>query len=129
DQELLDANNSVIMDVKSLHAVIDGTSILEQDLFAHLETSPIFQFTAAQNNPFGVSPGPSGKALAQGYYLMLAPLGTGTHTISYGGKYVSGDFIFETDANATISGVPEPASLTLVATSLMGLAWARRRVA
>jgi len=127
EAQLLDTNNGVISNVTSLHAVIDGVPVLEQDLFLHLETSPIFQFTAAANNPFGVPQDDSGNALAKGYYLMLGPLGLGTHAISYGGKYDDGSFIFETDANATITGVPEPTSLAMFATSLMGLAWARRR--
>ena len=69
--------------IDSLHATIDGMPIT--DLFSYREVSPDFSFIAAEGNPIGVPVGDSGVAVADGYWLMIKPLGPGQHTITFGG--------------------------------------------
>jgi hypothetical protein len=65
--------------VTDLAVMIDGIAI--HNLTAYRFQSGDFDFTVPANNILGV-PGPtSGKSSADGYYLMLAPLSAGTHTI------------------------------------------------
>jgi len=72
--------------IDSLHAILDGVPISQTVLFTHRETSPDFNFYAVYNNQVGINAsGNSGIAVADGYFLMLAPLEPGTHTLNYGG--------------------------------------------
>src|SRR5262249_6924837 len=72
--------------IDSLHATLDGVPVAQTNLFAHRETSPDFNFNAVFNNQVGINAvGFSGIAVADGYFLMLAPLMPGTHTLNYGG--------------------------------------------
>jgi hypothetical protein len=87
--------------IDSLHASIDGAPLSSASLFAHREVSPAFHFVAAPDNPIGVPAGDSGIAFADGYYLMLAPLGPGQHVINFGGTVSS--FGFSIDATYTLT--------------------------
>ena len=61
--------------INSLHASLDGTPISPVTLFTHREVSPDFNFVAVYNNRVGINAvGSSGIAVADGYFLMLAPL-------------------------------------------------------
>jgi len=74
-----------IDNVTDLSAVIDGVTV--QNLAAYRVQSGDFPFTVPANNILGV-PGPtSGFSSADGYYLLLAPLSTGTHTIHIKGTF------------------------------------------
>jgi hypothetical protein len=58
------------------------------------------------DNPFGVPATPPGQlspAVADGYWIMLPPLPTGTHTIKFGGAAPA--FGFSTAASYTITVV------------------------
>jgi hypothetical protein len=58
---------------------IDGAPV--QDLASYRVVSPQFAFTAPDPNILGVPGGGAGTAVADGYYVMLAPLSKGAHTI------------------------------------------------
>jgi hypothetical protein len=72
------------IDPANLFAEIDGVSI--QNLTQYRVMSPNFFFTAPDPNVLGV-PGGSGQSVGDGYYLMVAPLPAGHHTIHFGGVF------------------------------------------
>lgn len=75
---------------KGLSCVIDGRPV--KDLDRHLVESPLFTFgpLPANNNVLGnpAFAGQSSAAVSSGYFVMVAPLSTGTHTIHFTGKLV-----------------------------------------
>jgi hypothetical protein len=73
-----------------LHATVDGRPI--RNLRRFRAQSPLFSFTAAENNPFGVPAGGPSPSVADGYWVMLPPLRPGPHTISFGGAAPAFDF-------------------------------------
>ena len=69
---------------QNLFARLDGVNV--PNLGSHREPSPVnFAFTAVANNAFGAAPGTFHDANSDGYWLMLAPLGSGNHTLHFGG--------------------------------------------
>jgi hypothetical protein len=69
--------------------------------------------------------GNAGYAVSDGYYVMLAPLGRSSATVRFGGGGSS--LGFATEVTATITGVPEPASLALFGAGLASLSLTARR--
>ena len=57
---------------------VDG--VLVNNLASYRVVSPQFSFTAPDPNILGVAGGGAGTAVADGYYVMLAPLSKGLHT-------------------------------------------------
>ncbi|MGF6968720.1 hypothetical protein OKW43_005748 [Paraburkholderia sp. WC7.3g] len=84
---------SFIGPVTELHASVDGVPVsnLVPAMFRACAglippcTAPGFSVTLPENNLFGVSAMVYSPAVADGYYLMLAPLPPGPHTIKFGG--------------------------------------------
>jgi len=111
--------------IDELHASIDGVPV--PNLFDYREESPAFEYFAAPNNVIGVPTGNSGIAVADGYWLMLAPIPAGeTHVINFGGGV--SEFDYRVDVTATITAVPEPSSLALSGMgALTGCAYTLRR--
>lgn len=68
----------------SLTCTIDGGSV--SNLSSYRASSPEFAFTAPTPWIFGATGGP-GVSVADGYYVMLAPLSIGTHTIRFTGAF------------------------------------------
>jgi len=81
--------------ITELHASVDGVSV--SDL--NPRTTPFracaggdpacasaFSVTLPGNNLFGIRAGVYAPAVADGFYLMLAPLPPGPHSINFGGK-------------------------------------------
>ena len=67
-----------------LSLTIDGVAIADLQRFrVH---SPVFQFTAAEGNVFGIPPGTT-RSVADGFWVLIRPLSPGTHTISFGGVF------------------------------------------
>jgi hypothetical protein len=90
-QEFIDCNRTFIDPVRDLRAEVDGVVI--QDLTSYRARSPIFDFfLPTANNPdgsptniLGIPGGGPGKSMADGYYLLLAPLSPGAHIIHFHG--------------------------------------------
>jgi hypothetical protein len=83
----------VIDGVTELHASVDGVPL--KNLFGYRVTSPVFSYTLPPNNIYddprwgcvgGWPPGVQYPAVSDGYWLMLAPLSAGSHTINFGGS-------------------------------------------
>jgi hypothetical protein len=90
---------------------IDGVFVIDNSNFSNYrEPSPLFNYVAVPGNPFGVGPGNSGDAYADGYYAMIEPLGSGTHTFRFGGGASAFDFSVEVKDTITVVPVPEPTS-------------------
>jgi hypothetical protein len=89
--------------ITALHASVDGEPI-GVDLFT-FDTcaggdpacSASFSVTLPGNNVVGLRGGIYSPAVAVGYYLMLAPLPAGPHTISFGGQGQFGGAPFSQD--------------------------------
>jgi hypothetical protein len=94
--DLASAAKSLIDPATNLHASIDGRAV--QNISSYRVTSPAFSFTlpAASDNLCTFFAGSASAAAApgsvvspvvgDGYYLMLAPLSSGQHTITFGGE-------------------------------------------
>ncbi|MDX1933225.1 MAG: PEP-CTERM sorting domain-containing protein [Capsulimonadales bacterium] len=112
--------------VDSLNLAINGTTVT--NLNSYRELSPAFSFSSAANNPFGVTAGVANTAVADGFWVMLAPIGTGIHTVTFGGGVSS--FGFSTGVQATLVAAPEPAPLGLLLAVIggMGIVVRKRRI-
>jgi DNA-binding transcriptional regulator YhcF (GntR family) len=125
EEELRAITGGIIDAVDSLTFSLNGVPLF--DPFAHREASPVFDFTALPGNPFGVPAGPSGTAVADGYYVMLDPLPVGTHVIEFGGGILAFDFATRVRDEVTV--VPVPPTMWMVGSgvlALVSLALARR---
>ena len=68
----------------SLFCLIDGVTV--RNITTYRVSSPEFAFTAPTPWIFGATGG-DGLSVGDGYYLMLAPLSIGAHTIHFGGAF------------------------------------------
>jgi hypothetical protein len=73
----------------NLTLTIDGTPV--SNLTKLRVGSPVFSFTAASGNVFGVPAGTT-RSVADGYWALIRPLSPGTHTITFGGDFPAGPF-------------------------------------
>ena len=90
---------ALIDDTVNVAAEIDGVPI--QNLMAYRVQSPDFDFTAPPDNLNGIPPG-SGQSTADGYYVLLAPLAAGTHTIHFTGTFAEFGFTIDTTYHLTV---------------------------
>jgi prepilin-type N-terminal cleavage/methylation domain-containing protein len=70
--------------IVEVFCTIDGVPV--KNLEAYRFSSPQFEFTAPTPWIFG-DIGGEGTGVGDGYFLMLAPLSRGEHTIHYGGTF------------------------------------------
>jgi len=78
--------------IGNVFATIDGVPV--RNLKRYLVESPLFTFTVPSypDNVLGVvTPPATGQSVSNGYYLMLAPLSVGKHTIHFGAAYLADD--------------------------------------
>jgi hypothetical protein len=108
---------------------IDGVSVIDNSNFGNYrEASPLFNYMAATDNPFGATVGDSGEAYADGYYVMVQPFGSGTHIFSFGGGASEFGFSVEVEDTITAVPVPEPTStLGFIALGTLGAASTLKR--
>lgn len=74
------------VNVANLSTTIDGVPVKHLKNYRiyqwpALKSLPIFQLTLPVDNVFGLAAGVYGPASTDGYYLLVAPLSPGTHTI------------------------------------------------
>lgn len=98
-----DLQNNLGFSVSELRASVDGVAV------SHLDPAtspyrgcagpvrpcapPAFSLRLPAENLFGIDPGTYRPAVADGFYLLLAPLSPGPHTISFGGQgHLGADF-------------------------------------
>jgi hypothetical protein len=125
-EEMRDDLDQFIGGVTDLHATVDGVPIL--NLFSHRELSPVFDLTLPENNVFDAPARVYGPSVSDGYWLMLEPLGPGSHTIRFGGAVAGTPASPPFSVDVTYA-VPEPASFGLAASAvaMCFLARVRRR--
>jgi hypothetical protein len=70
--------------IVNVFCTIDGEEV--EDIGDFRVASPQFEFDAPTPWIFGATGG-HGTSVADGYYVMLRPLGQGAHTIHFGGKF------------------------------------------
>jgi len=101
---------SVIDGATDLAAEVDGRAVV--NLPAYREQSPVFSITLPDNNlfqffgfnvPAGTYSLPDGF-VDDGYYLMLAPLSAGPHTIHFHASIPSFDFTLDITYHLTVAG-------------------------
>lgn len=85
------------------------------------QSGPLFPLTLVADNITGYAPGVF-PALTEGITFALAPLPEGNHVLRFTGTMNSGyGFSFAQDITYTISAVPEPGSLLLMALGLAAI--------
>ena len=72
------------MESVTLKAVIDGKQV--KDLDQQLVQSPVLTITYPDDNYTGLPAGSYAPNLSNGYWLLLAPLSAGKHTIYFKGS-------------------------------------------
>jgi len=102
-QELSKCAKDLIDAVTTVTATVDGVDL--QDLTTpnspYRVQSPLFTFNAVQDNPFSIPSG-SSPSVSDGYWILLAPLSTGQHTIHFLGAAPSLPFTTEVTYNLTV---------------------------
>lgn len=94
--------NGFIDDVSDLGAEIDGRAVRHPEFYR--VQSPQFVLRVPENNILGV-PGPAtGTSVSEGYFLLLAPLSVGTHSIRFTATYPP--FAYTIDTTYVVTVVP-----------------------
>lgn len=105
---LIDANYNLSAYVVAMKAEVDGRAI--EDLFSYRARDPksSFIFKVPADNLLGYPADSEWLAVADGYYLLLAPLPVGAHTIHFSTEYANpvGGFSFTLDITYHISVAP-----------------------
>ncbi len=93
---------SLIDPVTTVTATVDGVDLqnLTPPNSPYRVQSPLFTFTSVLGNPFGIPAGQS-PSVADGYWILLAPLSTGQHTIHFLGS-IPTVFTTEVTYNLTV---------------------------
>ena len=92
-----------IADPQALFAEIDGRPLLDPE--GYYTESPQFVIHVPLDNVLGV-PGPAtGTSVDVGFYVLVAPLSVGTHTLRFGGQFsaATGGFLVDTTYLVTVT--------------------------
>ena len=90
------------MDSVEIEAEIDGVSL--RNLTVYRMQSPLFSVTLPEGNIVGVPSGTYFPQVSDGYWLMVAPLSAGVHTVHVKGRVTGGVFEgFEAEATYIIT--------------------------
>ena len=79
---------------------IDGVAV--KNLGQYRTESPLFDVTVPANNIFGLDPGTYGPSMDEGYYLMVAPLNAGKHSIHFHGSLPTLPFTLDITYHITV---------------------------
>jgi hypothetical protein len=90
DVHALRAAAAASMDPVTIEASIDGVPI--RQLSEYRVQSPVFSVTLPEGNILGIPSGTYAPMVSDGYWLMLAPLSAGEHTIHVQGTITGGVF-------------------------------------
>jgi hypothetical protein len=108
DQQMLDglANLMALIDEDSLQADVDGRQVHHLPRYKIsriVQPDPLRVFNVAlvENNILG-APAGTYRGVGDGYYLMLAPLSRGQHTIHFHGEVPDFDFVVDVTYNLTV---------------------------
>ncbi len=93
--------NNIIDNVSGLSAEVDGRSV--QNLGRYRTQSPQYTFTLPADNILAVPGGSVGTSVDAGFYLLLAPLSVGRHTIHFTGTFDLFSFTIDTTYQITVS--------------------------
>jgi hypothetical protein len=101
EAELRACANGFMDHTSGLSAVIDGAPV--QNLAAYRVESPLFQFgPLPADNEFGAPEGTTSLSVDAGFYLLLAPLTPGQHTIQVKGTVDDLSFTIDTTFHVTV---------------------------
>lgn len=105
EAELRACANGHIDNTSGIFAFIDGVPV--ENLESYRVESPLFEFTLPANNLFAffgldAPAGTKSPAVDAGYYLLLAPLSVGEHTIHIGGSFDLLGVTFDNTFNITV---------------------------
>jgi hypothetical protein len=90
DVTALRAAAAASLDSVTIEASIDGVPLL--NLNDYRVQSPVFSVTLPEGNILDIPSGTYAPMISDGYWLMLAPLSAGAHTIHFKGIVTGGPF-------------------------------------
>ena len=90
DVTALRAAAAASMDPVTLEASIDGVPL--RNLSDYRVQSPVFSVNLPEGNVVGVPSGTYAPMVSDGYWLMLAPLSAGAHTVHFKNSITGGPF-------------------------------------
>jgi hypothetical protein len=90
DVTVLRADAAASLNSVTLTASIDGVPLLK--LHDYRVQSPVFSVTLPEENILGVPSDTYAPMVSDGFWLMLAPLSAGAHTLHYKGTVTGGPF-------------------------------------
>ena len=85
-QEIRDALSFVNSLITDVACEVDGVSV--KSPLNYVEQTPVFTVAVPANNIYGIDAGSYSPCVDEGYYLMLAPLKSGQHTIRFKSNHV-----------------------------------------
>ncbi len=101
-----------IMDTAS-EVVVEVDGVAVENIDAHRLQSTLFEFTAAEDNIFGIPEPYTRLGLDDGYWVILEPLSVGEHTLHFQGTVTHELISFEVDATYQLTVTEQTSSVAL----------------